>query len=85
MIRILVPRHIYSLQRIELLERMCQLQIKSHHLDYETTSFLEGFLESEEKLEIAAIRLSDYYNLVQVDVDNIPSWIIEDNVPPCPY
>ncbi len=87
MIRILIPRFVYNDKRIQLLERMTGLSFKNHEkiqravtMSYrEKELFLEGYLENETKLHIAAMRLTDDpIFMKQEQITDMPTWLIED-------
>ena len=93
MVRILIPKHVYNEHRIKLVERMSDLQSRSYRnepglistfrmLGLTDWSFLEGYLANEDRLHTAAGRLSDNYRLISIEMDEIPTWIIDDGDDP---
>lgn len=88
MIRILLPVGVFHPKRIELLERVTNLQkrrfddvdlVGAHRGDL----LLEGFLESESRLVSAAERLSDraiFHN--QPQFHDVVTWLIADGETP---
>lgn len=87
MIRILIPLHAYNHRRIQLVERVITLQIRTFnnveriytYMKQEKSSFYEGFLESENVMrKDIGIRLSDMPVYIPVKIDGMSTWVIED-------
>jgi hypothetical protein len=81
-IRILIPFGLYTEARIALLRRVVPLKSVSAYECLKgirrESAFLEGFLESEEKMRRLACRLTDYPDLIRVTVDDIATFVMDE-------
>lgn len=87
MIRVLIPQYTYTDARLKLVERMSHLSFRSYSgirrrlqsSEKPKEMFHEGVFESEAKLPIVAMRLTDNPLLIhQTHIIDMPTWLIED-------